>query len=323
MDIFNEPAANPYGNNTKRIHGTRAFLKAKEYANKYSCDLALPNDSGIGNILMTTRLVEAMAFDKGRRLKILTAPINPSVGVVSNEIPYPIWENNPFIDKIVNADEVEPGIMEDINWERDNFCHFGHAIENVCHIYGLIPRGVHPQIFLKSDEMKWAIDQLSDLKRPVVCLHPSGTSSVFENSPWFLENWIRLINQLNEKVSFFQVSKVDSDHKRLPVFNPQTTIREMMALIWASDCFVGFDSGPAHIATAFKRKSFVIWNVMRKNQIEEPMQTGFGPATMLRWSYPQNRNAMLLGEKDNDVLKLAAEFIEMQIASFNRKNIFP
>lgn len=306
----------PYGNQSKRFLNTPPFYYAKKFAGENGCDLAALNSEGIGNIIVFTKLVEEYALSIGRPIKLLTAPIKPLVGVVDTEEDYPIWKNNPFISEIINADNINKEIMELINLEQDNFCQFNHMIENICSSYGLKPRSLKPSLFLSTEEMKWGIGKLSSLKRPIICLHPSGKSSVPDNSLWYYENWTKLINRYNGKISFIQIGKEDFDHKKLPIYFIPTSLREAMALIWASDLFIGFDSSMAHIATAFDKPSFVIWNILRKNPLEEPYQTGFGPAALLRWSYPQNRNIMLLGEKKNEILELAYEFIETQINKF-------
>lgn len=311
---------NPYGHQSQRILESSPFYYSLKYAREYDCDLSVLNGEGIGNIVIYTRLIEELSFSKGRALKLLTAPIQPQVGIIDNEDKYPIWKNNPFISEIINADEIDKKIMQDVNREQDNFCQFNHFIENLCSVFGLRPRKLKPSLFLTTEEMKWAIAALSGLPRPIVCLHPSGKSSVFEESSWYIDNWLNLIKNLDGIVSFIQIGKFDYDNKKLPIFFKDTSIRQMMALIWASDIFVGFDSCPAHIATAFDKPSLVLWNILRKNPLEEPFQTGFGPASLLRWAYPQNKNIMLLGEKDNEILSMIIEFVHEQLNLINRQS---
>jgi hypothetical protein len=302
------------------------FFFSNLLAKETGCDLAAPNWFGIGNILVYSRLVEEYALSIGRPIRLLTAPLRPSVGVVANEEDYPIWKNNPYISEIVNAEEIDADfdVMRLINNEMDNFCHFNHMIENICATYGLQPRKLKPSVFLSPEEMTWGLNKLSHLKRPVICIHPSGTSSVFSDSPWYFDNWQKIIKEFEGKASFIEVSKRGLDNKNLSAFNVETTLRQAMALIWASDIFIGFDSGPTHIATAFDKPAFVLWNVLRKNEIEEPIKAGFGPATMLRWSYPQNRNMMLLGEYKNEIYGELKNFLTEKISSFskNKTNYF-
>ena len=314
---------NSYGINSKRLLDTPPFYYSIYFAHKYDCDISVLNGEGIGNIVIYTRLIEELALKKGRPLKLLTAPINPEVGIVESEEEYPIWKNNPFVKKIVDADKIDKEIMQFVNKEQDNFCQFNHFIENICSVFGLKPRKLKPSLYLSLEEMKWAIDTLSDLPRPIICLHPSGKSSVFEDSLWYFDNWVKLIKLFSNSISFIQIGKYDYDGKELPIFQLKTTIREAMSLIWASDIFIGFDSGPSHIATAFDKPTLVLWNILRKNPMEEPMQTGFGPASLLRWSYPQNRNLMLLGEKDDEIFSLIVDFIIERLHSIYRYDKLP
>ena len=241
---------------------------------------------------------------------------------MEQEEPYPIWKYNPYISEIVNAEEIDADfdVLRLINNELDNFCHFNHMIENICANYGLKPRKLRPSLFLSTEEMAWGLKALAHLPRPVVCIHPGGTSSVFPDSPWYFENWEKVIKEFEGKASFVEIGKKGLDHKNLSAFNVSTTLRQAMAILWASDIFIGFDSGPAHIATAFEKPAFVLWNVLRKNAIEEPIRAGFGPATMLRWAYPQNRNVMLLGEVKNEIYVEMKEYLIEKISRFSRNN---
>jgi ADP-heptose:LPS heptosyltransferase len=102
------------------------------------------------------------------------------------------------------------------------------------------------------------------------------------------------------------------------VFTPRTTIRQFVALLWASDLYIGFDTGPSHIATALAKPAVVLWDALRKAPLEEAKQAGFSIAHMSRWAYPQNRNLVILGEKEREVLDWCLEFVLETAASFRR-----
>jgi hypothetical protein len=293
----------------RRFLDTPPFYYAKYYAKKHRCDLAVPNATGIGNIIVFTRLIEEYALRLGKRLRLLTGPINPWVGVVERESKYPLWQNNPFVSAIVDADEIDPQIMENVVLEQDNYCQFGHVMKNICHCYGLKPRKLRPSLFLSVEEMAWGLETLSALRRPVICLHPAGKSSSTPDSPWYIENWLRIIDTLKDKVSFVHLQKFNTDHKKLDVYSPNTTLREAMSIIWAADMFLGFDSGLSHMATAFEKPSLVLWDAVRKSKVESAKHPGFSSATMLRWSYPQNKNVLILEEKDDEVVGLCRDCV--------------
>lgn len=303
----------------ERFLSTGPFEYARRHATNAGCDLAIPNGPGIGNILCFTPLVEALARKLGRRLRLLTAPLDPLVGKPSSMPPYPIWDNNPYVAEIVNADELDPRIMCEVNREQDNMCQFGHIIENICSVFGLVPRRLQPSLYLRSEERAAALDLLAQLPRPVVGIHAGGTSSSLPDSPWFLERWKELCTALEGEVSFVQTAQPGFDQKDLGVFCPALDLRGSMSVIWACDLFIGFDSSPAHIATAFGRPAIILWDVRRKSIIEDRHYLGYAPASMLRWSYPQNRNFMILGEKDDDLLPHCIESIRSAARSFDHQ----
>lgn len=302
-----------------RFLSTEPFFYSKLYADKYGCDLSVPAYIGIGSLVCYTRLVEAFALRAGRPIRLLTAPLDYSWhGRNPAEADYPLWENNPYIEEIVNSNELDTEIMEQVSAEMDNFCQPVHEIENICAPYGLRPRKLCGSLFLSQEEMQWGLHTLAHLKRPVVCLCPYGRSSSLPDSPWYMEKWMLLIETLKEQVGFFQIGNNHFTQKEIPVFTPETTIRQAMALIWASDMYVGFDTGPSHIATALEKPALVIWDAVLKSQLEEAKEAGFSSAMMNRWSYPQNKNLMILGERNNEVLEGCIEFIVETAEKFNK-----
>lgn len=278
---------------------------------KYDGDIAVPNVTGIGDVLMYTTLVEEVALRFGRPLNLLTGPIRPidGVGTVEGEERYPIWRGNPFVEKIVDLDEVAPDVLQQVNASHERHCHFGHIIANICAEYGIVPRTLRPNLFLTESECREALWRLSKLPRPVLVIHPYGTSSPEPGHPWHSEEWHRLLDGL-PGLSVVELGMHGREDKGLPTVRFRTTLRQMMALVWASDLFIGFDSSIAHVATAFSKPAMVLWDPVRKSQIDDPIQLGLGPAAFARWSYPQNKNLMLLGETNGEIRRVALEWIE-------------
>ncbi|NEO53793.1 MAG: glycosyltransferase family 9 protein [Okeania sp. SIO3B5] len=306
----------------RRFLETEPYLYSKHYAAKYGCDLAIPSWLALGSLVCYTRLVEEFALQKGSPVKILCAsditknlndPDDP--GEDWNTI---IWENNPYVEEMIDANQLDPAIMDAINPEFDNFCQSRHEITNLCAPYNLRPRQLRGSLFLSFEEMQWGLRSLSHLKRPVICLCPYGRSASSSESPWYLDKWLLLIETLKEQVSFFQIGHENFQQKPLSVFSTKTTVRQMMALIWASDIYIGFDTGPSHIATALEKPSIVLWDAVRKAPLEEQKQAGFSIAHMQRWAYPQNKNLVILGEKNHEVLSDCIEFVWDFLNSFQR-----
>jgi hypothetical protein len=286
------------------------FVRSRRHAVEQGCDLAIPGSIGIGSLICYTRLVEEFALRQGRPVRLLTVPFDCSHDGrrSEGEGDYPLWEGSPFVETIVNADLIAPAISHDLSAEMDNFCQSRHEIENLCAPYGLRPRALRGSLFLSREEMQWGLAQLSALRRPVIALCPYGRSSSLPGSPWYLDRWLELVEALEEKAGLFQVGHDNFEHKSLPVFTPKTTIRQIIALIWASDLYMGFDTGPSHIATALGKPAVVLWDALRKAPLEEAKQAGFSIAHMNRWAYPQNRNLVILGEKKREVLDGCLEY---------------
>lgn len=270
--------------------------RSKAYARKHGVDLAIPNcvGSGLGNALVYTRLVEEFSLSVGRPISIITAPIAPKVGVVPNELPYPFFENNPFIERIINAYEVDPEGFDGIDREEDTLVQLSHIISNICFAYGIRPREVRPCLYLTCEEKQWALKALSHLPRPLVCIHPGGTSSSPKQCPWYITNWQRLIQELDGQASFFQVGRSEFVDQDLGLDAPGTTLREAMALIWASDFYIGFDSCPVHIATAFHKPLICLFHMENKFLFEKKYGEIYVPSVMLRWAYPFNTNLAIM-----------------------------
>jgi hypothetical protein len=259
---------------------------------------------------MYTRVVDELARSLGHPLMILTGRLRPPIGVVDGEDPFPLWRNNPFVEGIVDADSIDPEIMVKINRERENLCQFTHMIENIAYHYGLRPRFLRPSIYLSKEEQSWALDKLRGLPRPVICMHPHGTSSPKPGHPWYKENWQKLLDRFGKRATVLEIFKVGAEDKHLNTLKIKTTLRQMMSLVWASDLFVGFDSSIAHIATAFELPAIVLWEPVRKVEMEERRQVGFAPAALSRWSYPQNRNLMLLGDRDDTIINVITDWVD-------------
>jgi hypothetical protein len=309
--------------NDDGVDGARCFLptppllKTKELAKRYGCDIAIPNDAGIGNVLMYTRTVDDLAHSFGRRISVLTAPLKPPYGTVGPLDDFAVWENNPNIERIVNADTIDPAIVADVNRERDNLTHFGHMLENIAYHYGIRPRLRRPSIYLNAEECTWAFETLSAFERPIVCLHPHSTSGPPPGRPWHAENWRRVIDRIGSIASMFEIRRhgIEQATTGLPSF--ATTLRQMFALVWASDVVVCFDSVVSHVATAFERPAIVLWDPTSKVAIEERWQSGFALAALSRWSYPQNDNIILLGDRDDEIVDIVARNVRERLWSFD------
>ncbi len=272
--------------------------------------MSIPNGPGIGNVLCYSSLIKYYSLKLGKRLKILTAPINPIVGKsVNDNDNYPIWKNNPYIQEIVDANRTSDDLIKIINKQKDDTCQFGHVIENICFAYGIMPTKLKPHLYLSFEEQAWALDYLSSFKRPIICIHPYGKTAPKNRIDWFEKNWNDVIKSFRD-YSFLQLGIIKNDRKKINALFPDLTLRQTFSIIWASDFFIGFDSSLAHIATAFEKKAIVLWDVKEKEVIEHEKELGFAGSMMLRWAYPQNTNLMMLGERNNEIYDICCSSIK-------------
>jgi hypothetical protein len=224
------------------------------------------------------------------------------IGLVAGESEYPIWFNNPFISDIADARAFGADAVGSLSEERNNCCQFNHVIENICVSYGLPARRTRPSLYLTMEEQAWALDTLKNIRRPIIAVHPGGKTSPLPTSAWYEEHWREVIRRCGDVANFVQICKHDYDQRMLGIPAPRTTLRQMFSIVWACDAFIGFDSGPMHVAAAFDRPSVILWDPARKLIAEESWQTGFSPAVVLRWGYPHNRNLMILGERSDELI---------------------
>lgn len=299
----------------RRQHGLSRLTRgsplaySKALAESFGIDLAVPNGPGLGNIIIYSRLVEDMSWHRRRPLSILSSPMRLAVGTNPRETPYPVWENNPFVCSIVDPAGKDSNAEENLLCDKDDLCQFSHITENLCNAYGIPNRANHGAVYLTAAEMTWALETLSGFPRPVVCIHPAGKSSSPRGSPWFVDNWRRIRDSLAGRCSIFRVTLSSFDAKEFDIPYFETTVRQMMALIWASDVFVGFDSGPGHAAAAFRKPSIILWDVLQKRKLEEAKEPGFETAMLMRWAYPQNDNVLIYGDRDNETLHVAKRLL--------------
>ncbi|MCL2933939.1 MAG: hypothetical protein MGG11_17330 [Trichodesmium sp. MAG_R03] len=47
----------------------------------------------------------------------------------------------------------------------------------------------------------------------------------------------------------------------------------------------------------------MLWDALRKEPLEEEKEAGFSIAYLPRWAYPQNKNLVIIDEKDHEILE--------------------
>lgn len=100
-----------------------------------------------------------------------------------------------------------------------------------------------------------------------------------ENKDWPMERWDALVSLLTLDFIVIEIGDRKYQHELSPISNyvdcrEKTSIKEMVAIVAAANCFVGPDTGPTHVAAAVGTPAVVILggynravNVGYKNQI--------------------------------------------------------
>jgi hypothetical protein len=292
---------------------------SKEVAKKHGCDLAIPNGPGLGNLVLYSRLIHDMGWHFRRPLRLLSSPMKQFCGSKARGSSYPLWENNPFISEILNPNDVDREIEPNLLADKDDLCQFSHITENLCSAYEIPNRVNYGALYLTQNEMEWALRIVNQLPRPVICIHPAGKSSSLSGSPWYIDNWKKLLQLFSKQCSFLRVGVLATDQKdELDILWPQTSVRQLMSLVWASDIFIGFDSGPGHVATAFGKPAIILWDILRKRELEVAKEAGFETAMLTRWGYPQNDNILIYGDRRNESFFAVENRLRRCLGLFNR-----
>lgn len=222
---------------------------------------------GIGDGLMTIPVFKAL---KERNP-------NAEIRVLANKNHASLLVNNPYIDflsispdesAIKDADEVIETnygrLKPSINYQK-------HAIDIIAEIVGLELKNKDIDIFLTKEEDEKAEKFMSEYEKPIVIQVTSKASS---NQNWSIKKWNELVKLMPE-FTFIQFgSETEEKIEGTVDLRGTTSIRESIALLKHSTCFVGIVSFLAHATSAVNKKSVVL----------------FGPSNPTTWGYEHNIN---------------------------------
>jgi ADP-heptose:LPS heptosyltransferase len=205
---------------------------------------------------------------------------NPNCSICvrcNNNLHYEILKNNPNIECFID-DEMLVKI-------KDNL---------ICiDVYNLFPSLIYPkriseiicqtvktkylgdilEIYLTEEEISWGIDFNSKYKHPI-CINP--TSACSNNQEWDFYKWEDLVNILSSKgLNILQIGKADEKYVSGCIdLRGQFSLRECIAILNASKCFIGVDSFWQHAASALKIPAIVL----------------FGDSSPTIWGHDNNNN---------------------------------
>jgi hypothetical protein len=296
-----------------RFLSSRPFYWSRFLADAHGCDLTVPNGLGIGDVLVFSRLVEDLGRRRGRPLNLLTSGLELDYELLAEDDPLSVWSVNPFVGTITDADAIDPEIMQRARQEKDNFPHFDHVIRGIGRAYETPISMVKPAIYLSEEERAWALDALARYRRPLICLHRGGTIQPV-GAEIREELWAHAVDRLDQEFGLFQIGRSDIDGDRPGPPMLASTIRQMFALVWAADGFIGFDSGPSHVAAAFDRPSIILWDAVGRTPIEDSKEPGFAFSNLVRWSYPQNENIVVFKRFREEAMQRLVDAARRMIA---------
>lgn len=180
-----------------------------------------------------------------------------------NNKEYEIFKYNPYVTEFIKHDE-EPNPSEYCIWpwptNTINICH------EWCHMYGFeVGPNIIPELFIRPDKKPTSLHG----NKPLLALHCPHYRS------WGIPHTdiIKLVEGLSEIFDIYQVGNDDTD---FGVSKFGDNIQDLIEIISISDVFLGAESGPQHISTAFKIPSIIIAPNFHK----------IGTSATENWSYP-------------------------------------
>lgn len=230
--------------------------------------LVLRRLGGIGDVLMCTPLL--------RQIKLDFPDVELTFGIdmhsTSGNVYYELVKNAPFIDHVVDARYVRQDDYDavvDVSSVCIRYEHSGLPVLNRVEIFSRaagLPRLIDKRCWYSTEEAerKWAqkiYEPYRNEGKKIVVLH---TASMEGKRCWPAEKYLQIVEQsivdkLPVQFVIIDFNRVFDKWEQYPnTYNASyTTLRQMAALIEASDFFIGPDSGPMHLAGAIGTPSVV------------------------------------------------------------------
>ena len=141
----------------------------------------------------------------------------------------------------------------------DTYLLHGSLLESFSKSAGLIPRPASPTIHIPQDAVK-EVDRLS-LPDHFVVVH---AASNYAPKDWPSGKWRELVQHILEQYETTVVEvglsrQIDLDHPRFINLCGRVSIMGTAELIRRADFFIGIDSGPAHMANAWRRPALLLF----------------------------------------------------------------
>ena len=229
---------------------------------------------GIGDVVMTLPALKEL------KTRYPNIELSYAIDMHTTKHYYEMVKNLPYIDKVLDARLVDRRDYHGVCDISSVCIKYEHSQQRPLNRIDIFARAIglnkldqpKPELLITSDERSWAkhfLAQVCKAGQKIVCLH----SASFEGKrSWPPHKYIELVDlctsqNLPIKFLLFDFNNVLPSLKThsMVVDCSLTNIREMMALIEASDYFIGPDSGPMHLAGAIGTKSLVLFGSIPGN----------------------------------------------------------
>lgn len=226
-----------------------------------------------------------------------------------------VFSRNPWVSSL----RYFPGQVygDDANWGS------GHLIELKEQFFHLeqegLPRG---ELYLSPREKEWGQSLIQEWqgerRRPVCVIHPWGGTQSHVIDAGF---WESLVARWQGRVSFVQVGiegqrRIQGCAGYLLLPRAPRYARRLFALLAAAQGFVGVDSGPMHVASAFDLPSLILTNVSELERVFEDRKSHpyyHGRNWLLGFLYPQHQHVSVVGQSVCEIHQAADFFLEARV----------
>jgi heptosyltransferase-3 len=137
---------------------------------------------------------------------------------------------------------------------KSNYLHTNNLLELVSQLADLGKIGGYPKIYLESKAAK------PEIKQPYWIIHRKSNAQMRD---WQDHLWCQLIDQIiaENEVAIIEVGSIEPLNYKSPKFQSlvgKTSLKETLNIIKHAEYFIGVESGPAHIANAFRIPALIL-----------------------------------------------------------------
>ena len=144
-----------------------------------------------------------------------------------------------------------------------------HAIQFACNYFDIKNADLKPELNLSNNEInnaKKVMKKFNLFNTKYICIEPHAKIEFTPNKEWFWENWIELINKLNEyfeengnEIHIVQIGvSTEKVLKNVLDLTGTTSFREAAYILQHSLMFIGYMGGLVHLNKSVGKKSVVL-----------------------------------------------------------------